>query len=349
MKLEILQVPHCPNVAVLEDRIRQATAGHPIVLEISHRVIDDPDDAAAAGMAGSPTLLVDGVDPFAVPGQVPSVACRLYRSESGGIDGAPTVGALRAALQLEPIDAPDDSRAAGDCCAPSDTEGSLAPGLTTWRRAAQPADPAEKEIHQAVLRGFAATGRPPSATELARIAARFDVLAESVLARLHAADVIRLDAAGAIASAYPFSTSPTRHRVRITNGATVYAMCAVDALGVPAMLGTDAVVISADPSTSEPVEITIRDGELTAQPATTVVFLGARAGEGPSADSCCNDLNFFTDRDTAQRWSDAHPHLDGTILDLAAARRLGEDIFGAQLSATSDHPATLSRPTPPQH
>ncbi|MEU6580209.1 alkylmercury lyase family protein [Nocardia sp. NPDC046763] len=348
MKLEILQVPDCPNVAVLEDRVRQATAGHPIVLEISHRVIDDPDEAAAAGMAGSPTLLVDGVDPFAVPGQVPSVSCRLYRSESGGMDGAPSVGALRAALRLGPSDTPEDSRAAGDCCPPSDTTDSPASGLSTWRSAAQPADAAGKAIHQAVLRGFAATGRPPSTEELARIAARFDVSAASVLTHLHEADVIRLDTAGAIASAYPFSTSPTPHRVRITDGATVYAMCAVDALGMPAMLGTDAVITSADPVTSDPVEIAIRAGELTAQPATTVVFLGARAGSGPSADSCCNDLNFFTDRDTAQRWSDAHPHLDGAILDLAAARRLGEDIFGAQLFATSDHPDTVPPPAPPQ-
>ncbi|MGW4123437.1 alkylmercury lyase family protein [Nocardia sp. NPDC004711] len=331
MKLEILQVPDCPSVALLEDRLRRATADRRIVLEISHRVIDDPDEAAVAGMAGSPTLLVDGVDPFAVPGQVPSVSCRLYRSESGGMDGAPTVGALRAALQLESIDTPEDSRATGDCCAPSETGGAPASGLTTWRSTAQPADPAEKAIHQAVLRGFAATGRPPSATELTHIAARFDASAASVLARLHEADVIRLDAAGAIASAYPFSTSPTPHRVRITNGATVYAMCAVDALGMPAMLGTDTVITSADPTTADPIEITIHAGELTAHPTTTVVFLGARAGEGPSADSCCNDLNFFTDRETAERWSEAHPHLDGTILDLPAAHRLGNDIFGTQL------------------
>ncbi|MFE3056287.1 organomercurial lyase [Nocardia sp. NPDC059239] len=331
MKLEILQVPDCPNVAVLEDRIRQAAAGHPMVFEITHRVVDDPDEAAAAGMTGSPTLLVDGVDPFAVPGQVPSVSCRLYRSESGGMDGAPSVGALRAALWLEPIDTPEDSRAVGDCCAPSDTVGSPASGLTTWRSAAQPADPAEKAIHQAVLRSFAATGRAPSAAELTRIAARFDVSAASVLARLHEADVIRLDATGAIASAYPFSTSPTPHRVRITDGATVYAMCAVDALGMPAMLGTDAVITSTDPTTADPIEITIHAGELIAHPPTAVVFLGARAGEGPSADSCCNDLNFFTDRDTAEHWSDAHPHLDGTVLDLPAAHRLGNDIFGTQL------------------
>ena len=34
-------------------------------------------------MAGSPTILTDGTDPFARPGQQPSLSCRLYRDEQG--------------------------------------------------------------------------------------------------------------------------------------------------------------------------------------------------------------------------------------------------------------------------
>ncbi|WP_253847339.1 alkylmercury lyase [Mycobacterium gordonae] len=85
MRLEILQVRDCPNVPVLEERIRQATADQELDDEITHRVIDDPATASAAGMTGSPTLLVDGHDPFAAPGHLPSVSCRLYESENGGM------------------------------------------------------------------------------------------------------------------------------------------------------------------------------------------------------------------------------------------------------------------------
>ncbi|BDB42108.1 MULTISPECIES: alkylmercury lyase [Mycobacterium] len=102
MRLEILQVRDCPNVPVLEERIRQATADQELDVEITHRVIDDPATASAAGMTGSPTLLVDGHDPFAAPGHLPSVSCRLYESENDGMPGAPSVAALRAALGLEP-------------------------------------------------------------------------------------------------------------------------------------------------------------------------------------------------------------------------------------------------------
>ncbi|WP_238072156.1 alkylmercury lyase [Rhodococcus zopfii] len=106
MRLEILQVPDCPNVGLLEQRIAQAVAGESINLTITHRVLDDPAAAADAGMTGSPTLLVDGEDPFANPGLTPSVSCRLYPVEGGGVDGAPSAVALRAALHLPPVEEP---------------------------------------------------------------------------------------------------------------------------------------------------------------------------------------------------------------------------------------------------
>ena len=59
----------------------------------------DEREAAQAGMCGSPTLLIDGVDPFAAPGQAPGLACRLYRDAAGRPAGAPTVEALRRALE----------------------------------------------------------------------------------------------------------------------------------------------------------------------------------------------------------------------------------------------------------
>lgn len=47
-------------------------------------------------MTGSPTVLINGADPFAVAGAAPSVSCRLYRDADARTDGAPSVEALRA-------------------------------------------------------------------------------------------------------------------------------------------------------------------------------------------------------------------------------------------------------------
>jgi len=107
MRLTILSVPDCPHVAVLAERLDHAIAGLTgftgLVGSLTGVVIDQvvvqtADEAARAGLRGSPTLLIDGTDPFAEPGVVASLSCRLYRQPGGGIEGAPSVTQLRAAL-----------------------------------------------------------------------------------------------------------------------------------------------------------------------------------------------------------------------------------------------------------
>ncbi|HYB88731.1 MAG TPA: thioredoxin family protein [Streptosporangiaceae bacterium] len=98
MQLTVLAVPGCPNARLLEQRLAEALAGRPAVT-VERRAIASADEAARWGMRGSPTLLVDGRDPFAVPGAGPAVACRLYEDEDGRLAGAPTVAALRRALE----------------------------------------------------------------------------------------------------------------------------------------------------------------------------------------------------------------------------------------------------------
>jgi len=95
--LTVLAVPGCPNASVLERRLAEALAGRPGIT-ITRQVITSPTEAARWRMHGSPTLLVNGQDPFAEPGMVPALACRLYRGEDGRLDGAPTRVALRRAL-----------------------------------------------------------------------------------------------------------------------------------------------------------------------------------------------------------------------------------------------------------
>ena len=50
-------------------------------------------------MHGSPTLLVNGKDPFDPPDASPAIACRMYRGEDGRLEGAPTLTALRLVLE----------------------------------------------------------------------------------------------------------------------------------------------------------------------------------------------------------------------------------------------------------
>ena len=82
MQLTVLSVPGCPNVALLEERLAPLLAGRPGVT-VTRRVIATAEEAARSGMHGSPTILVDGVDPFAGPGAAASLSCRLYREQRG--------------------------------------------------------------------------------------------------------------------------------------------------------------------------------------------------------------------------------------------------------------------------
>jgi hypothetical protein len=97
MHLTVLTTPDCPNAPVLEDRLAAVLEGWAGVT-VSRQVICDEGEAARWGMHGSPTLLLDGADPFAVAGQPTSVACRLYRDDGGPVSGAPSVGQLRQVI-----------------------------------------------------------------------------------------------------------------------------------------------------------------------------------------------------------------------------------------------------------
>ena len=97
MTLEILQVPGCPSADLLAARLDGLLAGRP---GVTRRVVASQAEAERLGMTGSPTLLADGADPFARPGLLPAVSCRLYRDEHGRQVPSPSAAQLRAALGL---------------------------------------------------------------------------------------------------------------------------------------------------------------------------------------------------------------------------------------------------------
>jgi len=97
MHLIVLAVPDCPNAPVLEQRLATVLE-HRAGVSVSREVISTEGEAGRWGMRGSPTLLIDGADPFAEPGQPPSMSCRLYRDDDGQLSGAPSVGQLQQVI-----------------------------------------------------------------------------------------------------------------------------------------------------------------------------------------------------------------------------------------------------------
>ncbi|MDV6271723.1 alkylmercury lyase [Rhodococcus globerulus] len=65
---------------------------------VTYRLLTTSDEAAAVPFAGSPTILIDGVDAFPNADRVTELACRVYRTEEGA-KGYPTVSQLTAAIR----------------------------------------------------------------------------------------------------------------------------------------------------------------------------------------------------------------------------------------------------------
>lgn len=94
MRVELLYFDGCPNWRIAAARLDEAAG---VDVEVVLVRVETPEKAAELGFLGSPTILVDGVDPFAV-GHVPAgLACRRYDTPTGA-QGSPTLEQLRAAL-----------------------------------------------------------------------------------------------------------------------------------------------------------------------------------------------------------------------------------------------------------
>ncbi|QIM21906.1 hypothetical protein G7075_13535 [Phycicoccus sp. HDW14] len=98
MDIELLVIPDCPNDDAAAELIRTAVADTRVRATITRTVIASLGDAQQRGFSGSPTILLNGVDPFARPDAPVALSCRLY-STPEGLRGIPALRDLRQALK----------------------------------------------------------------------------------------------------------------------------------------------------------------------------------------------------------------------------------------------------------
>lgn len=91
--IEILYFDDCPNWEKTRDLLRAITGGEPLL-----RRVVDTGEAERLGFTGSPTVLVDGVDPWRDQTAQVGLACRIYRTPEGRMVGGPTEAMLRSVL-----------------------------------------------------------------------------------------------------------------------------------------------------------------------------------------------------------------------------------------------------------
>lgn len=126
----------------------------------------------------------------------------------------------------------------------------------------QPFRPQVQQVRSALYTHFVEHGRSPTTSQLADELSLDASQIEQALRDLSAGHAIVLvPGQMRVWMAPPFSAMPTRHRVRIGDRQW-WAPCIWDALGIPAMLGSDGHVITECPYSRSMLEVSVKDSAL---------------------------------------------------------------------------------------
>jgi Alkylmercury lyase len=200
----------------------------------------------------------------------------------------------------------------------------------------------EDRVWRAVLEGFASAGRAPDVVAVTEATGLRPAAVGAALDRLRVRDlVVRAENAGAVTAAYPFSEWATGHRVR-WDGTVVNALCAIDALGMGAMLRRDTIIEAECRHCSAPIQVATRQQgtEIAATfPEETVVWLAIAYAGNCGATSGCTLKVFFCSDEHLHAWRDAgRAASPGFRLSVDEAHQVGRAMFTPMLRRPSVPP-----------
>jgi hypothetical protein len=102
MRITVQYFDGCPHWKLADRRLASVLQGlDQDRFTLEYQRIDSPELAERIGFRGSPTILIDGQDPFASGSEPIGMSCRIFRTEHGA-QGAPTEKQLRDVLEGKP-------------------------------------------------------------------------------------------------------------------------------------------------------------------------------------------------------------------------------------------------------
>jgi hypothetical protein len=296
MDITIVHVADCPHVDLARRRLDAALDQVGLHATIHQRLVTSDHDTATAGLRGSPTILIDGHDPFDDDNETTGLACRLYRTEAGA-DGAPSVPDLVEALRRHgrrsPLERPLSDDLAHEIRWAAFERVRTGHAITTSELAEQ-------------------LGAPPE-----KIAVALD--------ELERAGLIERAPTDAIVGGHGLTLTPTRHHL-VLDGIALHTWCALDAIGIPAALDTDAEITTPCGWCDRPLTLTVHTG--TPEPAADMVLWLPRDPCTNVRQQFCPHANLHCDRDHLDRWRARAGEPSGDVLTVADATSLGRDWWG---------------------
>lgn len=103
MNVELIYDNDCPNVPPARANLIKAFAASGREARWTEWDRGAPDSPSHVRGYGSPTILVGEQDVAGCPASDGSASCRLYGNANGGFAGAPSIEAITAALELNPV------------------------------------------------------------------------------------------------------------------------------------------------------------------------------------------------------------------------------------------------------
>jgi hypothetical protein len=160
----------------------------------------------------------------------------------------------------------------------------------------------ETKVFSQIFKTILEFGKAPTIKELQISLKKSPADIINVINKLEERDLFLRKDAKKIVSIYPLSLKPTEHQVIMENGKKLFAMCAVDALGIPNMLNKNAKIISKCKWCKQRIIIEIRKGEIILKSHPNILIWSPEQQERPAAEKCCPLVNFFCSVGHLKEW-----------------------------------------------
>lgn len=174
-----------------------------------------------------------------------------------------------------------------------------------------------------------AGGKEPNVSELTRTSELPLDRVREALRTLESCDCVAMEGER-VRVAYPFTADDVPHEVVSSKG-VARTCCAVDALGVGAMLGETVEIRSQCSYCGAPIRLRGRD-QFDGGEGAVVFIPPADAQQGKAIDVVCPSINFYCNLEHGRAqvgpWAER-----GRLISIAQAAEIGVAIFGDLLSA----------------
>jgi hypothetical protein len=170
--------------------------------------------------------------------------------------------------------------------------------------------PSQKEVLRGIFMAILKFKRAPRVEELTLSLKKSADDIIRVLDSLEEIDLlVRSKGTQHIVSIYPLSLAPTKHQVVLKDGKKLFAMCAIDALGVANMFNINVEAISQCEWCQQTIDIEIKNGEVVTKSHPQILIWSPRQRETPAAKTCCPLVNFFCSGEHLKEWQDKNTDL----------------------------------------